>query len=620
MEIELAEIRDFLAEHDPYTGLDSEALNELAQAVVIRYFRSETEILSPGIRNDEFYMVRSGAVEIRAGDQLLARAGEGEHFGFGSLRAGEANRYQVTAVEDTLCYALPAAWLRHLVASYPAADLYFEQPGSRRLRRAALFERQRPAYNSLISASVMQLVHREPVTLDIEHTAKEAADLMCAEEVSILLVTQNGQLAGIVNDKDLRSRLIAAGRPYETPVAEIMTTQPHTLNADSRAFEAMLMMMKNNVHQLPIVEEDRIRGVISVSDLVQFESHGSIYLISDIEKQKTLEGLAGIARQMRQTLVHLRDSEIAALALMRLLSSISEAVHRRVAELVEAELGPPPASYCLLVMGSLAREEQLILADQDHGIILGPDYRAERDAAYFEAFAQRFSDGLAQCGYPYCKGGIMCSNPQWRVDLPTWQGYFEQWVNHPTARALLNASIFFDFRPIHGDDRLAEELHGYVRELALGKQRFFSYLARNAVRRKPPIGFFRQFIVEKSGQHRDAIDLKGRGTAPITDIARVHGLAAGSRSVNTKRRIDAAVAERMVTAAMGRDMIGALEYISHIRIDAQAELIRQNRPLDNYLRPAGLPNHSRRRLRDAFLLIARMQDFLHYRYSKALKG
>jgi CBS domain-containing protein len=285
--------------------------------------------------------------------------------------------------------------------------------------------------------------------------------------------------------------------------------------------------------------------------------------------------------------------------------------------LAEEQLGPPPVPYVWLCGGSQARREQSAHSDQDNALLIA-DGMAAGDDDWFAALAKRVTDGLDACGFVYCPGNAMASNPKWRQPLQQWRRYFSDWIDKPDPKALMLSSIFFDLRPVHGDLQLFETLQSEV----LGKTRnngiFIAYLAANALQHRPPLGFFRNFVLVHDGEHDDTLDIKRRGIAPITDIARLSALSLGLSQTNTAERLQAAAEavgeEGGLSPGMAGNLIDALAFIARLRIQHQAEQIRAGLPPDNYLPPAALSELERKHLKEAFKVIQLMQDTLDNRY------
>ena len=222
-------------------------------------------------------------------------------------------------------------------------------------------------------------------------------------------------------------------------------------------------------------------------------------------------------------------------SIAHILSSIGESITTRLLALAEDKLGAAPVPYAWLAAGSLARYEQTAKSDQDNCLLLADAYDADEHGTYFEELARFVSDGLDACGYVYCPGDVMATNPQWRQPLAVWTRYFDRWIDQPEPMALMLSSIFFDLRCLHGRHDLFDELHGHVAAKARKNAIFHAYMTANALNHQPPLGFFRNFVLVKDGEHDDTLNLKHNGIVPIVDIARIYALAGGIGAAASRR-------------------------------------------------------------------------------------
>ena len=283
-------------------------------------------------------------------------------------------------------------------------------------------------------------------------------------------------------------------------------------------------------------------------------------------------------------------------------------------ELAEEKFGPPPVPYCFLALGSMAREEQLIVTDQDNAMILDDSFEPEKHDEYFYQVAKFVSDGLDACGYKYCTGHIMATNKKWRQPLKVWESYFTEWIEQPTPEFLLNSSIFFDLEGVWGENRWAKRLNKLIRHKAQKNTRFLACMARNALLRTPPLGFFKNFVMEADGDHNKSINMKRRGTAPLADLIRVHALSIGSASHNSFERLQDVIDAKILSPGSGPDLRDALELIAMVRIRHQALDLEAGAEPDNNIEPENLSDFERKNLRDAFLIVSNAQKYLKYRY------
>ncbi len=619
MQVEQLEILDFLRGHRPFSDLPEEALQQVAAAIDVRYFKAGEQIIEFGQAAESWYVLRSGAVEVfRRNGTLYNRLTEGGYFGeFGLLRDKRV-RFPAVALEDSLLYLVPEPVFTELFDNNEQFADYVEVEDRTRLRQ--VMSRREDA-NDLLSATVDALVGRAAVTLASSATARDAARCMSEEGVSSLLVTEDNPevpnlplMAGIITDRDLRTRLVAPGLGYETPVSEIMSRGLVSVAHNQLVFEAMLLMLRHNVHHLPVLKHLRPIGVIALSDIIRYESRNSLFVVGSIFRQQSADDLAALVPDVRACFVRMGSEDASSHMIGSAMAAIGRSFKQRLLELAEAELGPPPVPYCFLALGSMARQEQLIVTDQDNALILDNRFDPARHDDYFKALANFVCDGLARCGYTYCSGGVMATNPKWRQPLRVWEQYFGEWIDRPTPESLLNSNIFFDLDGVWGKTEWATRLRELIARKARGNSRFLACMTRNALLRTPPLGFFKDFVVESDGRHTRAINIKRRGTAPLADLIRVHALAVGSTSLNSFERLRDIIDAAILPLGRGQDLHDALEFISTVRARHQAEDLSAGNEPDNSIDPETLSEFERKSLRDAFLILGNSQKFLKYRY------
>ncbi len=619
MQVEQLEILDFLRAHRPFDELPEEVLQRTAATIDVRYYKAGERIVEFGEVAEYWHLVRSGAVEVfRRNGTLYNRLTEGGYFGeFGLLRSGRV-RFPVVALEDSLIYLIPREVFAELFDQYESFADYVEVEDRTRLRQA--MSRKEDA-NDLLSATVDTLVGRAAVTLDSTATAREVAQRMSEEGVSSLLIVDDHpdvlglpRLSGIITDRDLRTRLVAPGLAYDTPATEIMSSGVVSVNHNQLVFEAMLVMLRHNVHHLPVLDNLRPVGVVALSDIIRYESRNSLFLVGSIFRQQSQDELATLVPEVRACFARMVAEDASSQMIGSAMAAIGRSFKQRLLELAEAELGPPPVPYCFLALGSMARQEQLLVTDQDNALVLDNRFDPAQHDAYFKALATFVSDGLARCGYSYCTGGVMATNGKWRQPLAAWERTFTDWIERPTPESLLHAGIFFDLDGVWGKTAWANRLRELIARKARGNSRFLACMARNALQRTPPLGFFKDFVVESDGRHTGAINIKRRGTAPLADLIRVHALAIGSESLNSFERLKDIIDATILPLGRGQDLFDALEFISMVRARHQAESLAAGEEPDNSIVPEKLSEFERKSLRDAFLILGNAQKFLKYRY------
>ena len=477
-----------------------------------------------------------------------------------------------------------------------------------------------------------KLIGQLPLILPPNTSVQEAALRMTEEGVSSVLISNeqvpNNQVStennddetddepviGIVTDVDIRSRLVAQGLDLSTPVTDIMTSQLNTVQSNQYVFEAMMLMLKHKVMHLPVLKNSRPIGLISHQDILRYESQNSLFVVKSIFSAQNVDELATLKEEVHACFSRMVDEDANSQMIGSAMAVIGRSFKQRLLELAEEAFGPPPIPYCFLALGSMARDEQLIVTDQDNALVLDNRFEPKVHDEYFSKLANFVCDGLDRCGYTYCKGGIMATNKKWRQPLNVWEQYFTQWIEKPTPETLLNSAIFFDLDGVWGKKVWAEKLNRLIRQKAHKNSRFLACMARNALLRTPPLGFFKDFVMETDGRQTNSINMKRRGTAPIADLIRVHALSVGAKGRNSFSRLNDVIDAKILPPGRGADLRDALEFIAMVRIRHQAFDLEMNRVPDNDIEPEYLSDFERKNLRDAFQILSDAQKYMKYRY------
>lgn len=469
----------------------------------------------------------------------------------------------------------------------------------------------------LLGMRLQDLIRRPPITLPPQTSVLEVARTMRGRGVSSVMLVEQDRLWGLVTDRDLRNRAVAEGLDLSSAVARIATLNPMTLDQRSPAFEALLLMVRHHIHHVPVMDGPRIAGMVTASDLTQLQSSSAICLASDIQRQNTLDGLVAIGQRVKALQNTLSAAHTSAYNTGHLITAITDALTRRLIQMAEAELGPPPVACVWVAAGSQGRCEQTAKSDQDNCMVLHDDFDPAVHGDYFKALARQVCDGLAACGYIHCPGGMMAMNDHWRQPLHTWREYFQQWINFPEPKALMRTTVFFDLRAVHGQTMLLDNLRQEVLARTPRQSLFLAHVVHNAQVQRPALNLLGQIAQIRSGEHAGTVDLKLQAITPIVDLARIYALAAGLLEVNTSDRIEKAALLGDLSEQSSRDLRDALEFVSSQRIRHQTQCMLQGLAPDNHLHLQELSNFERGHLRDALAIIQSLQDVLVQRYPVA---
>lgn len=612
-EIEQIEIMSFLQRYTPFKELSLQEQTLLAQNIDVGYYKAGSKILEYNAPTDALYLIRTGLVEtFRRNGDLYNRLSEGGFFAEQGLLRGKKVRFPATAVEDTLIYRIPANVFESVFESNDYFADYMEVGDT---ERSAGNNANKPAQSALMTARIRELISRPPVMLSADASIYDAATLMRNESVSCLMITapdKSDQIIGLVTDRDFRNRVLADRVDIDTRLENIISTELVTVSASKFVFEAMLIMLRNNVHHLPVLDDKKAIGVIGIADIIRHESNNSLYIVSSILRQQSVIDLAQLKASVSACFVRMVNEDANSKMIGSAMTTIGRAFNQRLLELAEQALGPPPVPYCFVALGSMGRDEQMMGADQDNALILDDSYIPKQHDAYFTALANFVCDGLDACGYPYCPGNIMATNPQWRQPLAVWIHYFTDWITHPTAEKLLHCNIFFDIDAVHGETRFVDVLTANILNTAPEHKLFLASMTRNALQRSPPLGFFQDFVMEEDGQHNKSLNLKRRGTAPFTDLVRVLALSKGIPDRSTYNRLNTISRANILPKGRAADFQDAFEVIAMTRIKHQAFSLEHNLQPDNNVLPERLSEFERKRLKAAFLVLANAQKFLKF--------
>ena len=596
----------FVSQCPPFNHLSEEALNRALKKLKIGHEKAGASLSMeryPGI-----ILIRSGSLELRnESGSLIDKMSASNCFIFSGLTVNQAA--SAHCLEDCLLYFFPIVVLDDLGDERSTIDDFFHATEHARLSRV-LDSRER---NYCLNQRVAELMVNDPIHVQADESIRAAAQRMSEAKISSLIVVKNGELAGIVTDRDLRSRVLAAGVDPDKSISEVMTLNPKTIRRSQTVYEAQLLMMTENIHHLPVMSGSAPVGIITLNDFVRAQNSEPIYLIHAINRAKTVEQIEDRCRALPELIDKMIRANVRAHEIGRIITSITDAVTKQLIFLARKEYGELPCKYAWVVFGSQARADQMLGSDQDNGLILEREL-SDSESAHVESVARFVNDGLDRSGLKYCPGGIMAMNEKWRQSLSVWKGYFAHWIVEPDPKALMHASIFYDIRHVDGVSALTNELKEFVAKEAAKNSIFHARMAENTLQSTPPLGFFKQFVLEKDGNHRAVLDLKHRGTVPIVAMARLYCLAEGVAAVNTVDRLKALEKQKIISSEQSRNLCDAHEFIAGLRLENQSRQIQQSETVSNSLDPKTLSPLVRHQLKDAFAVVAESQRSLKMRF------
>ncbi len=621
---EAGDVQTFLVQHPPFNHLSASQLELASDNIYVAFSKSGSELdlklPAEGLAATGMVIVRSGSLEVRdAEDVLIDRLSSGDYLVPSVLYSDTENKPRIIVLEDCLYYELDDNTFQSLVAASPemaalckagkTGIAHASQADSGITARAAT----KQAGGAYLGRYVKDTMSTVIVATTPDTTIHEAAKLMKEHHISSLLIKDNEQLVGIVTDRDFRIRVLASGVADSEPVSRVMTHDPMSIDIESELHDAQLKMMAEGIRHLPVLDGQRLVGMISQTDILRANNIEPVSLNHAINRASDVEVLARVAEEIPALIVKLVARDTRAIEIGKVLTTLSDGITRKLLKLAEDRFGPPPCDYAWLAFGSQGRQEQALGSDQDNALLL-PDDAGADCARYFRDLAGFVNDGLDRCGMPYCPGEIMAKNEKWRMTLSGWKKCFSGWIEEPSPKAVMHSSIFFDMRHIAGNAELTALLQDYVLRKAKKNTIFLAMMCDNALSHSPPLGFFKTFVLETDGDHNHMLDLKKRGTIPIVDIARNYALSAGLPRLNTIDRLHAINEAGIMSDEMTDSLIDAHEFIAGIRLKAQGKEFEAGLEADNYLDPKELSPLVRHQLKDAFSVVREAQAAMKARF------
>ncbi|HOE40548.1 MAG TPA: putative nucleotidyltransferase substrate binding domain-containing protein [Rhodoferax sp.] len=605
-----------LASHRIWGQLSGKSLESLAAQFTLENFKANGLIRAQRQLATHLGLIISGGVQLSDPDlRLSVRLGASDMLGFGATPERQLPTWQASAIgECDVAWLAPAA-LQQVCQMHPALAYFFPSLAP----ETALVNAQDSGGDvamtlNLLSTPIRSLIKRGPVTLPPDTSIQVTAALMRDLGVSSMLLADHNHLFGLVTDRDLRNRVVAEGLDIRGPASDIATMAPTTVSINSPAFEALLMLARNGIEHMPVMDGRNVVGMITATDLTEQRSTSPVCLVGEIYQQDTLQGLVQISGRVKQLQQHLATADASAHSICHIVTAVIDALTIRLIQLAEGQLGPAPINYLWVSVDSQARREQTTNSDQDNCLILSDGFDEARHGAYFSAFSKFVCDGLNACGYIHCPGGMMAMTDIWRQPRKVWADYFRKWIEQPKPKALMRTCVFFDLRGIHGSFELLDTLQQQVLVHTEGNSLFLAHMVNNALKHRPPLGLFGQISLIKGGANAHTIDLKHSGIVPIVDLARIYTLAVGLSVPNTQDRLEVAFQAGEISQQSARDLRDALEFFGKLRIAHQARQIRRGKAPDNFLALEELSNFERGHLKDAFAVIQTQQGVLHQRY------
>jgi CBS domain-containing protein len=606
---------DFLKNVPPFNLLPEQELEGIVEDVSLEYFPKGVHILTQGGSPSEFlYIIKRGGVRVYMTSETdeeinIDYRSEGEHFGLLSLVSGDLSRYSIMAFEDTISFLVPKEKLLAVLQRNPSVNEYFLKSFFINFIDKTREETQKK-YSGLtggdrvlFTTPVGEVVRKDPITAPENLVIQDAARKMAEHKISSLVIVNATDVpVGIVTDRDLREKVVAKGLELNHPVRMIMSSPLIKVDAEEYCFEALLKMMRYNIHHILVVESGRFKGILTNHDFMVLQGSSPMVLVKELEDMQSLESMSDTMPKIHKAVSTLLREGAKAHNVTGIITELTEKLLSRIIDLTEKTAGSPPVSYSLFLIGEGGRRELTL----NRAIRMGVVYEDTGSTQLIREAEAYFGELKKVIDRTVASGGVDCLAAENIMSSSDWKAKFDRWAAAP-GRYILQAD-YADMRPVRGDSELVENLRRHLMETMASRKTMMDVVILQTIENSPPLGFFRRFVVEKSGEHRSELNLYEKGIRPLVDAVRVFALQRGVENYSTWRRVVELKAR--YNFAHTEDIEHALEYLLTLLIHHQIEQTEKGLVPDNFINPENLANLEKKTLKETFQLIATLYDLL----------
>jgi CBS domain-containing protein len=628
------DLKDFcetLKRRSPFDRMDAQHLDWLSGQLVRVEVEKGTVVLTPGVACEALNFIHHGTVQLEAmgnaenDRKVLAELVEGESFPLEALEEDRPVFSTFRTATDTVLFRLTLDSFRELkdrctvfadFCRYRAAS-FLEQ--SRRVYRLH-FSHQSEEQQRL-STPLSLLMRPDPLVAHPGDAVRSVVAQMYDQDLDYAIITDDlFHPTGIFTMRDLLRKVVVPGGDLNIPVGEVMTSSPKTLAVSALGYEAALMLAEEAFHHVVLVDGERLAGVVTERELFNLQRVSLSQINAEIASAADLDKLKRMTGDIDLLCENMVIQGVTADQLTQIISTLNDRVIDRTLDLLLADVDLKGVRVAWVALGSEGRLEQTFATDQDNAIIFeAPDGMNEQQVReLLLPVALKVNQALDFVGFPLCKGNIMASNPECCLSLKEWKKRFNNWIATPTPEALLNATIFFDFRHLYGDAELSDQLRSWLADACSGQKRFLHLMTENAMQRTPPIGFFRDFVVENNKEHPNTIDIKLSGVTLFVDAARVFALANGVTRGNTKQRLLIAGDLCKWPQSEVNAWVDAFSFLQSLRIRHQLETRRNGGHSHNRVNPYELNNLDRKFFLESLRQAGAMQKRLSSEFQQRM--
>ena len=467
------------------------------------------------------------------------------------------------------------------------------------------------------TGQVGDLAHNEIKTIDLNCTLAQANRFLINPTINYLIVLRNTIPVGIVTKHLISNSAIKNIANSNELVSKIMDTHLISVQKNKPVLDTLIFMLKHNINSLLVMEDKKSIGVISQQDWLSVQINYPTRLIKNIREANSIKRLSQLRIESKKIIWETFVKEENAVSLTNIITVINDAIGKRIHQLALShmsiiEKGAPPVKFAWIGMGSEGRKAQTIRTDQDNGIIfenVAPE-KYEEVKSWFLEYAEIVVNGLHECGFPLCVGNIMATNPELCNSVDKWKEQFEFIITKANAKQLLEASIYFDFRCIYGENNLATELWDFLFESMKTHNFFMRHFSENLLEAsRPPVRKLAWRLPNFLNITPPPFDIKREGTAPLDAAIRLLALHNEIKETNTLKRLQAILEKGNMPKALADSIHVAFDFILKLRFKLEFTMDTEIKSLDHIVDPKGLSQIELRKLKDTLKTIYQVQDY-----------
>lgn len=544
-------IYDFLKDFPPFSFLSKDDCLSICKQIKVIYIEENESVFEINTPiKDCFYVVKEGAIGLFREQKLLVdKCDDGDIFGLRAVIRQGNYVLSAKAIEESIIYSIPAELFNSLIVQNADANKFLLASFVTNIKspyntedKDALFANDKNLNSDLSSFTEIQTAEysKNPITCSKKATIQEAAIIMTSTRVGSIIITEDSKPIGIITDKDLRTKIATGDFSIKDTVDKIMSSPVITYPKSISVAEAQIAMLQNKITHLCITEDGTVNsnlcGIMSEHDIIVIRGNNPSVLVKEVKRATSVENLKYIRVKAQELLERYLEQGIPMAFISKIIALINDTLTNRAIELSITEMPhEPPTAFGWLALGSQGRKEQLLLTDQDNALVFedvsDEDYKKVKP--YFIELAKKVTEKLNTIGFEYCPAKMMASNTKWCLSVSEWKTQFKKWIMHPDEDRIMLCTIFFDYDLVYGDHSLVDEMSKSIYKSISKYNIFLNFLALNALKNPPPLSFFRQFVVEDDGEHKDEFDLKARAIMPLVDAARLLILSSGIKNCNS---------------------------------------------------------------------------------------